>query len=393
MIASMNALYFCSKIFDNKDLKDGFEKRKKEVLDAQTNEGWFPEYNGADIGYSFIALDLFANYLDETKDPKVVDAVSKLIRFIIRFLHPDGTVGCIYSSRSTNHVVPYGLKFFSEYDIPEAKYLYNWYNHHKNANQVIDPLQTDDKYFSYFYFNSYAQASSMREIPPPKNNSKFFQFDFIERFDHAGLLRYEKNDLKAFIGWKKGGVCNIFYDGNLVYSDSGYIFKLSNGILGSTQILDENAKVSWDKTKSVNELTILGNSGRIDNSLPLVKWVIPFKVFCKTVLRFDSIGYWFNKRLKKTRVKKQYPLPVSMIRIMIFEENEIIINDNLKIDDKSLTFSDIMLTRDVSTTHSPSSRFFQYQNFLNDIKPIESKIMDRTATFEYKISFAKDHNK
>ena len=339
MIASMNALYFCSKILDNKDLKNGFEQRKKEVLKAQDKEGWFPEYNGADIGYSFIALDLFANYLDQNEDAEVIEAVSKLIRFTIRFIHPDGTVGGAYGSRCTNHVVPYGLKYFSKIGTSEAVYLNNWYNQHKKENRIIDPMQIDDKYFSYFYFNSYAQAYLMEEPIKTTIDSANIDFEPIERFDNAGLLRFEKDKIEAFISWKRKGISQIYFDNKLVYSDTGYIFRLSNGTVGATQIMDENAIIALNEKDNVTQLRIQGNSGKADDSLPLVKWMVPFKLFCRTVLRWNSIGYWFNSWLKKERVKKQYPLPVSIVRDIIFTSDEIIINDQLKIDKAGLTFS------------------------------------------------------
>ena len=114
-----------------------------------------------------------------------------------------------------------------------------------------------------------------------------------------------------------------YWDDEMIYSDTGYIFRLSNGIIGATQVMDKDATIDLDEKDNVLQLRIQGNSGRVDDSLPLVKWIVPFKLFCRSVLRWDNIGYWFNSRLKQMRVKKQYPLPVSIVRDMQISQEEI----------------------------------------------------------------------
>lgn len=392
MIASLNALYYSAEVLDSNVLRDWFRKRKEEVLNAQDKEGWFPEYNGADIGYSFMALDLFANYLDQNEDEEVIVAVTKLIRFIIRFIHPDGTVGGTYGSRCTSHVVPYGINFFANLGIPEAVYLCDWYNHHNQKNRIINPLQIDDKYFAYFYFNSYAQAYLFEENGKTENSTiGSIEFDPVERFDNAGLIRYEKGRVQAFLSWKRKGVSHIYFDDKMVYLDTGYIFRLSNGTMGATQVMDEDATIELDEKDNYLQIRIQGNSGKVDDSLPLVKWIVPFKLFCRSVLRWDNIGYWFNSRLKKLRVKKQYPLPVLIVRDMRISKGEIVIKDQLNINVAGFTFSYIKLIRNVTMVHSPSSRFFQNQHLLPDYSPVESEQTERSARFTYRIPLQSDH--
>ena len=391
MIASMNALYYSAEVLDSDVLKIGFNKRREEVLNSQNNEGWFPEYDGADIGYSFIALDLFASYLEEKEDGDIIEVASKMIRFIIRFLHPDGTAGGAYGSRCTSHVMPYGVEYFSDKGIPEAIYLYDWYNYQKKENRIIDPSQIDDKYFTYFYFNSYAQAYLSKDKSKMDINcNDSIKFESVEKFDNAGLLRYEKGRMQVFISWKRKGVIYIYLDDKLVYSDTGYIFRLSNGTKGITQNMDEDAIIQFQEKGDIFQITIRGNSGRMDDSLPLVKWMIPFKIFCKTILKINSIGYWFNRWLKKNRVGKQYPIPVSICREMHFSSKEIVFKDKLIIDVKGITFSKIKLTRNVTSVHSPSSRFLQQQHLIHDLSEGESEQSERSALFTYKISLQSD---
>lgn len=327
MIASMNALYFCSKVLKDPNLIENYKSRKKEVLQKQDEEGWFLEYNGADIGYSFIALDLFATFLSNNEDEEIINAALKLIKFIVRFIHPDGSIGGIYGSRCTAHVMPFGISFFSKYHNPETMYLSAWYKDHSEMGTIIDPLQIDDKYFSYFYFNSYMQNSALNQLYVDKNIKNTMKFDPIEVFNNAGLIRYQKSNTLGFLNWKKNGVCAIYHGRKLIYSDTGYLFKLSSGISGATQFLDDNAEVVLNEKETCFEIKIKGISGEVDYDLPLVKWIIFFKIFCKTILRFDSISYWFNNYIKTLRVKNKKPVLVQLKRIFKFSYNKIIIED------------------------------------------------------------------
>ena len=206
MIASMNALYFSSMVLKDSDLFEDYKSRKKEVLQKQDEEGWFLEYNGADIGYSFIALDLFATFLSHNEDEEIINAALKLIEFIVRFIHPDGSIGGIYGSRCTAHVMPFGISFFSKYSRPETMYLSTWYEEHSEKGSIIDPLQIDDKYFSYFYFNSYMQNHALNQLNIGKNTKNNMKFNPVEIFNNAGLIRYQKANILAFLNWKKWGM-------------------------------------------------------------------------------------------------------------------------------------------------------------------------------------------
>ena len=116
-----------------------------------------------------------------------------------------------------------------------------------------------------------------------------------------------------------------------------------------------------------------------------MKLMVPFKIFCKTILKINSIGYWFNSWLKKNRVRKQYPMPVSIFREMHFSSKEIVIKDKLIIDVAGITFSNIKLTRNVTSVHSPSSRFLQQQHLIPDLSEVESEKSKRSAWFIYKV--------
>ena len=58
-------------------------------LAVQTQEGWFPELDGMDFGYSALVLDYLMQYQRMTGDERVNAAASQLFDFLLPHLHPD----------------------------------------------------------------------------------------------------------------------------------------------------------------------------------------------------------------------------------------------------------------------------------------------------------------
>jgi hypothetical protein len=67
-------------------------EHKLEVsLAHQSEEGWFTELGGADLGYASVALDYLMIYWRLTGDDRAAFAASRLLEFLAPHLHPDLT--------------------------------------------------------------------------------------------------------------------------------------------------------------------------------------------------------------------------------------------------------------------------------------------------------------
>jgi hypothetical protein len=58
-------------------------------LAVQTPEGWFPELDGMDFGYSALVLDYLMQYRRMSGDGRAQAAASRLLHFLLPHLHPD----------------------------------------------------------------------------------------------------------------------------------------------------------------------------------------------------------------------------------------------------------------------------------------------------------------
>ena len=89
--------------------ESSFQKILTKILDLQHTEGWFPEYDGPDLGYLAVSIDCLWDIHDHTHDPRILPAIRKAADYIAWFaLSPFGAAG-MHNSRNTDYFTPYGL--------------------------------------------------------------------------------------------------------------------------------------------------------------------------------------------------------------------------------------------------------------------------------------------
>lgn len=371
MIASLLSLYWGAKVTGSSEIQSAFQRRREKILSSQSEEGWFPEYSGFDTGYSFKALDLFSYYLKHEDDIGIFDACEKLSNHLVKFLHPNGTCGGNYCSRQTEHIFPFGVEFFAQKGIQSAQVIKQWFGEHLKQNNVIGPKTVDDKYIAYFYFNSYVMAflnfNEQSSKLPERNEG-------VQYFEKSQLFIIDRDDLQCFIGGKRNGVFQFFYQGNLIAANDGLIFSFSDKEIESTQIEQSHPNVNWKETNEMIEITIEGHTGPIDDSFPLEKYIVPFKLFCKTVLRLDFMGYWFSNFIKRSKIAKLRKGKLKCKRTIRISKKE----NNIEVKDqiKGQNLNEIKVFKPLANftvVHSPSSRFSQIQHILSDSNLIKTE--------------------
>ncbi|MBL8018344.1 MAG: hypothetical protein JNM27_01645 [Leptospirales bacterium] len=382
MIASMVSLFLVSRITSNKDVQAAFEKRRAEILQSQTDEGWFPEYGGADTGYSWKAMDLFCIYLQQNReDQEVVRATQKLADFLVNFTHPDGTMGGDYCSRATQHIFPFSLEFLSNsFSTPAVEHLKSWFVDQKDS--MIDMTSVDEKYLAYFYFNSYSLATLAWKKSPATDLWKKTKFPDLVRLNESNLLRARVGDITAWVDCGRNGVCRIYQGTKLLYADSGYVARADGAIVAS-QLGSSVAEVK--SAEHLLQIQTKGAAGKVDDTLPLRRWIVLFKLVCKTVLRFDSLSYWFSVFIKKSRVARKTPSTVQMERSIEISTKGVTIRDSIT---AQRSLDEVRLTHFWTCVHSPSGRFvplpylepltFEYSSTLSG-KSHESRVTCETT--------------
>ena len=89
--------------------ESAFQVQLTRILGLQHAEGWFPEYDGPDLGYLAVSMDCLWDIYDHTQETRVKNAIVLAADYTAWFaLNPIGEAG-MHNSRNTDYFVPYGL--------------------------------------------------------------------------------------------------------------------------------------------------------------------------------------------------------------------------------------------------------------------------------------------
>lgn len=255
------------------------EKKLREVLSMQNQEGWFIEYGGCDPGYLTVTIDFLAKYYKKRKVDYLLEPLKKAIQFCQFFMHPDGSYGGEYGSRSTSIFLPHGFEI--------TRPLFTEAGEIADRNMMGLKLGTaaifdDDRLFChlmYNYLQSYLEYKNSQKI----GNIEVKRDDFVKYFKEAGLYVRLLKPYYLVLGLSKGGTARLYREKELIYSDTGFVGELLNGAKVSSQILDKNRKVWIEGNKVSTEGDFYLFSHRLLNPFKNIL----FRIFLYTFGRFS----------------------------------------------------------------------------------------------------------
>lgn len=215
----------------------GFLKLLDKSLRLQTREGWFPEYDGPDLGYLTVTLDCLFDLLDLTGDERCRDAIERSFDYVAWFvLSPFGGAG-MHNSRNTDYLVPYGL----------ARLAAQTWTRQSEALSVFTRLfgkadspqhflaAIDERYWCHYIGHSVFRALEVLGKPNLSGlcASEANVWSAVGRFekrDSGQYMRIEGEARKAalLVSAQKGGVLSAVWEGgtNCFACDFGWIVDL-----------------------------------------------------------------------------------------------------------------------------------------------------------------------
>ena len=160
------------------------------IINNQSSEGWYMEYEGADPGYQSLCTYYLADLHQLRPDLELHDSLSRSVRFLWHFAHPDGSFGGVYGSRNTRLYFPGGLELLRN-EIPEAAVLADHMRSSISSYATVT-LETMDEPNLVPMFNTYCLAavsykpSPIKEKLLPCNDSN----QKLLKFHEAGIIIY-----------------------------------------------------------------------------------------------------------------------------------------------------------------------------------------------------------
>ncbi|WP_018248105.1 hypothetical protein [Orenia marismortui] len=352
-IASIAALYSYYTIAKEEWVLEGLNKKLDRIVSLQSEEGWFPEYGGADFGYLSVALDMLAEYYWQSKDDKVLEPLRKVPEFLSYFCHPDGTIGGEYGSRNTVYFLPNGLEVLSNLDNKSAIAIRNHIYKNIGQNNYFQN-SIDDRYFSHYVLHSFLRALAKNNNSQIKNDISLpCEEKHRKYFRDSRLFTLKNDNYYAVVGLNKGGTIKVFDKQEEVFSDFGYRIIKSENKIATTNWLDENYKIKVDN----NKLEISGQFNLIKGqvSSPLKHFILR----CASLLFGNSI----IGMLKNKLIFVDNNIDVNFKRTIELQEEVIIIEDIIK---SERVIKELKSASNFSLRHVASGKFYKETDLMNN---------------------------
>ena len=259
-------------------------RRFERVLDWQSEEGWFPEYEGCDPGYHTLTLWCLAR-LERMRasDPRLKDALVRAVELASLFIHPDGSYGGEYSSRNTYNFFPHGFELAGRW-IPKALAINDLFL--QGLENGLAPCYADDHIIGHHTWNYLlAWQDFVEERPDPLSRPLgqiWLQEANLLIIRHpSGAVQPEKGEetedgedtetptpssvpvegamVELYVALNKGGTFKLFRDRQLVASDTQFSLQVRHGgkLKNAVGHLVARPQVSIEK----DEIILIGKLG------------------------------------------------------------------------------------------------------------------------------------
>ena len=396
--AAAASLMILANLCGNQKYQDRAWDLMESVYEHQSKEGWFQEYEGPDPGYQTLDTHYQAIFYLETKSKKVLSAVSHSLDFLSYFLHPDGSIGGEYGSRSCPHFFPGGFEVFAEI-LPVAEALAQQGTIGLANGNSCGLADSDDRN-SIPLATSYVLAHRSLCLNGDFDCTPLpWERNFERIWPEGGL--YIRSDEKKYLifGASKGGVLKIYNKTNheLNYSSCGYVGVTSQGKNCTTLLWKSKPDFYRDGLSGGAEMP-LTNSSKVRLETPFFEFqtmrlmtpikLILFRVFNLTIGKFR----WINDFVRKNLIIKRFLTQRKVTSAMLIRElsfnakGETLIEDEIQTS-PILKFRELQESGFFSTVYMASSKYFRKQDFIHawrseDISTkFNNYILKRSKTF------------
>jgi len=316
--AGLAGLVLCSNVpgihIDDQKL----ENRLSSFYKGQSPEGWFPEYDGPDLGYLSVAIDCLWDIYETSGDERALAAIEKAVVFVSKMITVSGHTPVMINSRNTDYIVPYGMTRFAKQSPLAAKIIKFLFGQIGDSNHFLN--RTDDRYACHYVYQSCFRSLPFLDEMVKEVITLPAEEDFYEYLDHAGILiKHLSGEHSIFVNGKKGGIINVFKKTGINDVDFGWRAKLSKGKVAVTHWLNED----YDIVKlSDNQYEIKGN-------MSAHGWMKTTPVR-HMILRMISffLGNKLVPLLKKAMILGKASLNIKFLRKITLEDKKIIISDS-----------------------------------------------------------------
>ncbi len=96
-------LYFAGMTFEREDWTTQAVTFSYQVIEAQSEHGWWPEHEGPVVSYNFVYIDAVGTLYSMCQDDRLLEALDRAARFHAAFAYPDGSMVETVDGRNWYH--------------------------------------------------------------------------------------------------------------------------------------------------------------------------------------------------------------------------------------------------------------------------------------------------
>ncbi len=341
---------------------DGSDEKAKmflgRILDNQSKDGWFLEYEGFDAGYQTLCTYYLADIYLTTQDPTLLDSLKRSIKFLKHFIHPDGSLGGVYCSRNTRFYYPAGFEMLAN-QIEDAAVIAQFMRK-AVENETVVTLNSMDPENIAPMFNAYCLAAQYLSSGDVKFTLPCLSVDSKEiYFPGAGLYLRNSAEKYLIISYYKGGVVYVF-DKNTQTSkiNMGSVAKDDKGNVYTTQAYQPKQLVKVEKDR----VTLLTPFVRRESILPSASKFIILRLCCVTLFRVNFLSALLKKLLVKLLITRKRKAEAINKRVIEFN-SDVIIHDSWVSNKAKL--KRLENVTEFSAIHMASQGYWQKQDTAN----------------------------
>jgi len=321
------ALLNCADYFEESRYHQRAEVLLGYILENQSSEGWFLEYEGADPGYQTLCLYYLAQILQQIRSQELKIAIERAVEFIAYFVHPDGTFGGEYGSRRTAIFYPGGLALLSrEFNL--ARSITQGMFRSICANTTVTLGDMDMGNLAPLLSNYVcALQTGVLEEEEYGQLIPWERPKVTQDFSQAGLFVRGKDSYYAVLGTSNGGVLKVFdkQKRQILWDDSGYVGELNDGTVVTTQITKLNRSINL----SEDEIFLKSDFYKALHLSPTPLRFVLLRLINLTLMRSVRLGNMIKKRLVNLLISNKHPCAITLHRKVRFEEGRVIVEDQL----------------------------------------------------------------
>lgn len=279
------------------------------LITWQSDEGWYPEYQGADPGYQTLTIGYLSDLYKTLPSHELAQSIRSALVFLSYCIHPDGSFGGNYGSRNTRFFAPGGFHRLSE-EFPIASAIATEMADSVHRRQVVTLSSIDSQNLAPF-FNSYAVAASVplasgANVALPCQSTSTWRYVMPS----AGLIVDSGPEHYTVISVKKGGALQHYLRSGKTVVDSGIIVRKSHGEIGSTQLHDDSTQ--W--TLREDRLEIVAQVRRISNEVPTVLRLMSLRIAAISIMRVRKIRELIKLLLVRRLITHHKSMRVFVLR-------------------------------------------------------------------------------